>query len=141
MLAYALRITPDTIGFMSTCRDLPEFIGVGDTVEDACRLAVEGLETTLGIYIDQRRPVPAPSAPEPGEHVVYVPALTATKALLSNAMIEAGWRKADLVRALDCHAPQVERLLDVNHHSKLNQIERALAALGRRLVVDVQRAV
>lgn len=140
MLAYALRITPDTVGLMSTCRDLPEFVGVGDTVEDACRLAVEGLETTIGIYIDERRPVPMPSAPEPGEHAVYVPALTATKALLSNAMIEAGWRKADLARALGVHPPQVDRLLDVNHHSKLDQIEAALLALGRRLVVEVQWA-
>lgn len=140
MLAYALRITPDTVGLMSTCRDLPEFVGVGDTVEDACRLAVEGLETTIGIYIDERRPVPIPSAPEPGEHAVYVPALTAAKALLSNAMIEAGWRKADLARALGVHPPQVDRLLDVNHHSKLDQIEAALLALGRRLVVEVQWA-
>ncbi len=140
MLAYALNVVPDTVGFMSTCRDLPEFVGVGDSAEDALRLAVEGLETTIGIYIDERRPVPMPSAPEPGEHAVYVPALTAAKALLSNAMIETGWRKADLVRALGVHPPQVDRLLDVNHHSKLDQIEAALLALGRRLVVEVQRA-
>ncbi|HMV40413.1 type II toxin-antitoxin system HicB family antitoxin [Plasticicumulans sp.] len=140
MLAYALNVVPDTVGFMSTCRDLPEFVGVGDSIEDALRLAVEGLETTIGIYIDERRPVPMPSAPEPGEHAVYVPALTAAKALLSNAMIETGWRKADLVRALGVHPPQVDRLLDVNHHSKLDQIEAALLALGRRLVVEVQRA-
>ncbi|RTL02335.1 MAG: type II toxin-antitoxin system HicB family antitoxin [Lysobacterales bacterium] len=140
MLAYALNVVPDTVGFMSTCRDLPEFVGVGDSIEDALRLAVEGLETTIGIYIDERRSVPMPSAPEPGEHAVYVPALTAAKALLSNAMIETGWRKADLVRALGVHPPQVDRLLDVNHHSKLDQIEAALLALGRRLVVEVQRA-
>lgn len=140
MLAYALNVVPDTVGFMSTCRDLPEFVGVGDSIEDALRLAVEGLETTIGIYIDERRPVPMPSAPEPGEHAVYVPALTAAKALLSNAMIETGWRKVDLVRALGVHPPQVDRLLDVNHHSKLDQIEAALLALGRRLVVEVQRA-
>jgi len=140
MLSYPIRITPDTVGYMATCRDLSEFVGAGDTVEDTLQNAVEGLETTLGIYLDERRLVPQPSAPQPGEQSVAVPALTTAKVFLSNALLEAGWAKADLARALRCHPTQVERLLDVNHQSRLDRLEAALAALGKRLRVEVSTA-
>lgn len=36
--------------------------------------------------------------------------------------------------------PQVDRLLDPRQASRLDQIEAALAAVGKRLVVDVEEA-
>jgi antitoxin HicB len=36
--------------------------------------------------------------------------------------------------------PQVDRILDLCHASKLEQVETALAALGKRLVVTVADA-
>jgi antitoxin HicB len=60
--------------------------------------------------------------------------------LLYRAMREAGLRKADLVRRLGWHAPQIDRLLDLNHASRLDQIEAALAILGKRLAVDLADA-
>ena len=35
---------------------------------------------------------------------------------------------------------QVNRVLDLRHASKMEQVEAALAALGLRLIVDVARA-
>lgn len=40
-----------------------------------------------------------------------------------------------LGKKLDWHLPQVDRLIDFRHQSKLEQIEQALDKLGRRLVV------
>jgi antitoxin HicB len=36
------------------------------------------------------------------------------------------------------HAPKVDRLLDLTHKSKLEQVEAALAAVGYRVNVSVE---
>jgi antitoxin HicB len=35
---------------------------------------------------------------------------------------------------------QVDRLLDLNHASRLDQVESAFAALDKRIVIDIQDA-
>lgn len=46
-------------------------------------------------------------------------------------------RKADLARRLGWHAPQVDRLLDLRHASRLDHYDAAFAALGRRIAVSL----
>ncbi|HEY8874085.1 MAG TPA: hypothetical protein VIM52_13725 [Stellaceae bacterium] len=48
--------------------------------------------------------------------------------------------KAELGRRLGWHAPQVDRLFDLRHRSKIEQIDQALRILGKQLVVSVQDA-
>jgi antitoxin HicB len=55
-------------------------------------------------------------------------------------MREHGLSKAALARRLGVHAPQVNRLLDLRHGSRLDQLADALRALGRELVVSVRDA-
>ncbi len=55
-------------------------------------------------------------------------------------MRHEGVNKAELARRLNCHAPQVHRLLDLNHSSKMEQIDAAFAALGQRVAVDLVAA-
>jgi antitoxin HicB len=58
-------------------------------------------------------------------------------------MREQGVGRAELARRLRWHLPQVARVLDMRHASRMEQVETALAALaalGLRLVVDVARA-
>ena len=69
-----------------------------------------------------------------------LPALTVAKVELYRAAYAAGITKAELARRLGWHAPQVDRLLDLRHRSKVEQIEQALRMLGKRLVVGVQDA-
>jgi antitoxin HicB len=47
-------------------------------------------------------------------------------------------RKSDLARKLGVHAPQVDRLLDLTHKSKLDQLEDALTVLGYRVKLCVE---
>src|SRR6516164_2145668 len=47
---------------------------------------------------------------------------------------------SELARRLRWHLPQVSRLLDLRHASRMEHVEAALAALGLRLIVDVARA-
>lgn len=138
MLNYPIILTPDTNGtFLVGFPDFPEANSVGDDKDDAMINAVDALETALSIYFDERRPVPLPSAAESGDAVVALPALETAKVLLWNEMFAQKLRKADLARMLDVHTPQVDRLFDLSHSSKIEFVEQAAKALGKSLNVSL----
>lgn len=139
MYDYAIRFErDDTPGLAVFCRDLPQFHSYGDDEQHAVSEAVDGIETTLSIYVDERRAIPKASEPEVGELVVHLPAVTVAKIALWNAMMERDMRKADLCRLLGVHQAQGDRLVDFLHTSKMEQLEAALKALGLRLSVTAQ---
>jgi antitoxin HicB len=140
MLAYPIDVERDTNGsLLATFPDMAEAVTFGEDESDALLRAIDALETVLAARIDDREDIPLPS-PAAGRPCVILPALTTAKVLLYRAMREAGLRKADLARRLGWHAPQIDRLLDLNHASRLDQIEAALAILGKRLAVDLADA-
>jgi antitoxin HicB len=49
-------------------------------------------------------------------------------------------RKADLARRLHARQTTVDRLLDIRHASRLDQLDEALAVLGKRLDIRVRNA-
>ena len=71
---------------------------------------------------------------------VILPSGIAAKVLLWNAMLDMGLPKADLARKLGVSPAAVDRLLHLSHASRIEQIENALAALGKRLVVGLCEA-
>ncbi|PWF54745.1 type II toxin-antitoxin system HicB family antitoxin [Massilia glaciei] len=138
MLSYPITLTPDSNGtFLVGFPDFPEANSVGDDEQEALINAVDALETALEIYFDERRPIPAPSKPMPGQHVVSLPALETAKVLLWNEMSARQVRKADLARMLNVHMPQIDRLFDLKHSSKIEFVEQAAKALGKSLVVSL----
>ena len=64
-----------------------------------------------------------------------LPALTSVKVMLYRGMREQGIGKAELARRLGWHLTQVDRVLDVQHRSRLDQLEAALGAIGFQLHV------
>jgi antitoxin HicB len=62
------------------------------------------------------------------------------KVELYRALRAEGKSRADLQRAMKVHRPQIDRLLDLNHASKLDQIEAAFRALGREVNISVEAA-
>jgi antitoxin HicB len=86
-----------------------------------------------------RRDIPMPRAGAKGPFAT-LPALTEAKLALYTAMRTAKMSKAELARRLNCHMPQVDRLLDLRHASRLDQMEAAFRALGKQLSVDVRDA-
>lgn len=140
-MEYLVEVERDTNGsVLVTCADIPEFASVGDDLEEALINAVDGLETALEIYIQERRKWPLPKGHEgsPNKfHSVRLSALTITKAILHNEMLAQGVRKSELARRLHVAMPQVDRLLSVRHKSKLEGLEEALERLGRHLEVSV----
>jgi antitoxin HicB len=141
MRAYPANLTPDADGgFTVTFRDVPEAITEGDSREEALLRAEDALESALAMYVAAREPLPEASAAQPGEAVVPLSALGMAKTALYEAMREEGVGRAELARRLRWHLAQVNRVLDLRHASKMEQVETALAALGLRLIVDVAKA-
>lgn len=136
MLTYCYTLTPDTNGTnLIQYPDLPEGASVSEDEHDLQANAAEGLEAVLQMYIDARRPIPLPTAV--GDGSLTLGALATAKVFLSNEMVQQGIRKTELARRLGVHNPQVDRLLDLSHSSKLEAIEAAFQDLGRRLDISV----
>lgn len=141
MLPYPVKLTREDSGaVVVSFPDVPEAHTFGDDEAEALLRAVDALETALSIYIGDRQPIPAPSAMKRGWKAVPLPALTEAKIELYRAMRAARVGKAELARRLNWHLPQVDRLLDLMHSSRMDQIEQAFAALGKRVSILVEDA-
>jgi len=136
-LIYPILLSPDDNDtFLVTCPDLPEVTTFGEDEADAVLRAADAIEEIIAARMADRQDIPEPS-PAMGRPCAVLPALTELKVILYRAMRQAGVRKADLARRLNVHAPQVDRLLDLNHHSRLDLIEAAFRALNKRIEVRV----
>ncbi|MGA2268383.1 MAG: type II toxin-antitoxin system HicB family antitoxin [Bryobacteraceae bacterium] len=141
MLTYPAQFTPENGGFVVTFPDIPEAITEGDSEAEARDYAIDALETALSEYINRRREIPrARRVRGRGYRMVVVPALAEAKVRLYQAMRAGGVRKAELARRLGWHKSQVDRLLDLKHASRLDQIEQALGVLRKRLVIEIEDA-
>ncbi|MGH6954377.1 MAG: type II toxin-antitoxin system HicB family antitoxin [Alphaproteobacteria bacterium] len=136
MLAYPVLLTRDDNGtLLVTFPDVPEAATFGKDESQALRRAADALETAFMGRMADRLVVPAPSRPTPGQRTVKLRTLAEAKLLLYAAMRARGVTRSGLARRLGWHMPQVQRLLDLRHASRLDQLEAALEALGKRLEV------
>ena len=137
MFDYPVTLTPDGETWLVTFVDVPEAITFGSDEKEALRKAVDALETSLSFYVDSRKPLPVASAPVSGQKTVRPTALECAKLGVYRAMMEKGIKKTELARRLGWHTPQVDRLFDLKHASRLDQIEAAAKVLGKDLRVQV----
>ena len=137
MLRYAVKLERDSNGtILAGFPDVPEAHTFGEDREEALARAAEALETAFMGYMEDRRAIPKPSAHKRGKSVA-LPALTEAKLALYSTMRARRIRKTELARRLNCHLPQVDRLLDLRHSSRLDQLEAAFRVLGKELTVRV----
>ena len=137
MFDYPVTLTPDDGTVLVTFADVPEAITFGMDKDEALLQAVDALETALSFYIDGRKPLPVASKPKRGQKTVRPSALECAKLGVYQAMTEQGIKKAELARLLGWHMPQVDRLFDLRHASKFDQIEAAANVLGKHLDLRV----
>ena len=133
MLAYPLRLEDDDGTVLATSSDFPELTTYGDDGDEAIARAVHALEEAIAARIHDGKVIPSPSQ---GADYAILPTLTAVKVMLYQGMMDQGVGKAELARRLGWHLPQVDRVLDVQHRSRLDQMDAALGAIGRQLYVS-----
>ena len=136
---YAVKLTRDRNdgGYVVACRDLPEAITQGESIEDALAAAEGALQAAIEGRIEDGLEIPAPSAPKRRERLVATPITTALKAAVYLAMRAQNVSKSELARRMHVHEKEARRLLDPHHPTKVPTLERALAALGRRAEIAV----
>jgi antitoxin HicB len=128
-------------GFVVTFPDFDWGITQGETEEDAQNMAMDALCTMIREHIRSGEVLPRPSHPRGRKYrMIRLPALQAAKAALYLAFQASGIRKADLARRLGIPSANVDRLFDLNHHSRLDHIEAAFLALGKQLAIEVNDA-
>jgi antitoxin HicB len=135
MQAYPVNLRKDGKFILVTFPDIPEAITQGDNRVHALQMAREALESALDFYFEDRRPIPAPSKPKRGQTVVELPPSVAAKALLLNEMLRQKVRPAELARRIGTTPQEVNRLTDIRHTTRIDRVDVALRALGKRLVV------
>jgi antitoxin HicB len=136
MFDYPVNLAPDGDTVLVTFPDVPEAITFGETEEEALRQAVDALETALSFYVDDRKPLPVPSV----RHdlpTIRPSALECIKLGIYQEMLNQGIRKAELARRLGWKGPQIDRLFDLEHASKFDQLEAAAHALGKHIEVTL----
>ncbi len=137
MLTYPIFVEEDDNDtLLVTSPDFPELTTFGEDKEEAVMSAVLAMGEAIAARVHDREDIPRPSE-QPGAERVTLPTLTAVKVILYQDMREQGIGKAELARRLNWHLPQVDRVLDVNHKSRLDQLDAALNAIGRQLEVTV----
>ncbi len=140
---YPCSLTPDHEegeGFVAAFPDVPEAITGAKTREETLALAQDGLAVALGMYVRCREDIPVPSSATAGQVLVPVPPIVAAKLALYTAMRKQGITNVALASRLQLSEGAVRRLTNPRHRSHIGQVEKALQAVGRSLVVEDRAA-
>ena len=120
--------------------DLSRVATDGKDHREAMEEAIDALGSDLSISLSRREAIPVPSAAKRGQRMVPVPLWLGPKLGLYLTMREQQVNNSELARRLGVHVRAVHRMLDPGHASKPEKMQAALAALGKRLTVELRDA-
>lgn len=136
-IRYPARVTEQEDGsFLVSFLDLPDTFTEGKSREEAVFNASEVLSGMLAWRLDEGKEVPAPSLGVVGAQYIAPDAKTQAAMLLRLARGERSL--SDLARALETSWPAAKRLENPSHWPSLKTLDRAAAALGKRLVLVLE---
>jgi antitoxin HicB len=143
MFGYYALSEPDVEvgGFVVTFPDLPFGATQGETMDEAVRMAQDLLWCVVAELMSSGEAVPVARKHRGKKYrLICLPALQSAKADLYSAFRASQVKKAELARRLGIPKTNIERLFDLNHASRLDQIEQAFGALGKRIDFTVSDA-
>lgn len=143
MITYPALFEPDCEkgGFVVTFPDLPSCITQGESEAEARAMAEDALSMVLAHIIGQGGAIPRPSLRRGRKYrQIGLPPLESAKLDLYCAFKKSGLRKAEFARRMGIQKTNVDRLFNLEHPSRFEQIESAFSALGKRLVITVEEA-
>lgn len=94
-------------------------------------MGLDALITAFEFYFEDNQKVPLPG--DVAGDYVDVPLSVASKVLMLNAFIESGLTRVELADRIGIKKQEVNRLIDLQHATKIDAIQRAMKALGKRL--------
>ena len=139
--SYPVRFRRDGEGrFVVDFPDIPEAHTDGRDEREAFAEAVDCLGSAIAFRICEKADVPRASSAKRGQRLVPVPFWVAGKLALYLAMKEQTVNNSELARRLQVRETVVRRMLDPDHATKPERLQKALAALGKNLVIGVEDA-
>jgi len=124
-------------GYTVTFPDIPEAITEGDNMEAATFAASEALTLALECILDAGEAIP--DRREHADGIWVSPCASVQAAIaLRQARLAQGKSVSDMARALHTSWPAAQRLESPRANPTLRQLERAAAAMGRRLCLGLE---
>ena len=139
-VAYPFTVTAHGRRWRVALADVPEANAEADTAAAAIAIAQRHLAAALQVCVEADGELPRPSAAR-GRQVLAPPLLAAAKLLLLEAVYEHEATNVAFAARLDTLEGTVRRLLDLEHPSRIEAVEAALAALGKRFVLEARPPV
>jgi antitoxin HicB len=124
-------------GYLVRFPDLQGAVTSGDDLADALVEAVDCLAAALAVGIKYREDIPLPSEPKRGMRLIDVPFDLAPKVALYIAIRQAGISNSELARRMGVRETIVRRMLDPKHSMRLETLQKAFSALGKKLAVSL----
>lgn len=139
--AYPVDLRKDRNGtVIAVVPDVPGTMTVGADREEALDRVHGALVAMLAARIHDLEPIPTPSRPTRGQRVATLSPLIAAKLSIHQTLRAGGKSAEDLRKSLGWEDARLRRLLDLRRRTRFEDIETALKALGKRLVVAVENA-
>jgi antitoxin HicB len=127
-------------GYLITFPDFEWGVSQGDAEEDSRMMATALLQTMIQKHIRDGERLPKASRLRGRKYrLIRLPAMQAAKAELYRQFSSSGLRKSDLASRMGIPKTVVDRLF-LDHHTRMNQIEAAFEALGKRIGIVVENA-
>ena len=142
MITYQAFFDPaEEGGFVITFPDLGHGATQGEDEKDGMEMAADFMESVMGEMIKRGEAFPA-ARKHRGKNYrsVSLPALASIKAELYREFLASGIRKVELARRIGIPKGHVDRLFDFRHSSRLELLDAAFAAIGKRLTIGVDAA-
>jgi len=142
MLSYYALFEPDPSGgYAVTFPDLSHGATQGETLQEASDMAEDLLASIVGELMKRGEDLPRAGKRRGKQYrLVALPAMKSAKAEFYSAFRASGVRKAELARRMGIPKTNVERIFDLNHASRFDQIEAAFLAIGKKIEVTISDA-
>jgi len=139
--AYLVCFREDENGtVIAAAADVPGAMTVGTDRAEALDRIQGALIVMLAARMEDREPIPRPSLPAMGQRLLMLPPMVAAKLSIYQEMRARRSTLDQLRRRLGWDPTRVARLLDLRRRTRLEDLEAALEALGKRLVIEVRDA-
>ena len=128
-------------GYVVTLPDFGYGATQGETDAEAMEMAQDLLLLTIGDFMRAGKALPVAARRRGAKfRPAPLPALQSAKVDLYSAFLASGLKKAEFARRIGIPKTHIERLFSLRHQSRLDQIEAAFGALGKRLHIEVKDA-
>ena len=123
--------------YVVSFRDIPEALTQGYSLDEAKEMALDALITAFDFYFEDNRAIPLPSEAQEGEYLIELPLSVWSKVLLLNSMLEQHVSQSELAKRLGKTRQEMQRVIDLNHNTKIDTVVDALKQLGKQPVFTI----